>query len=34
MGGSKEEEGIENSASEGRILLNGNPFCVVDLYQQ
>ena len=34
MGGSKEEEGIENSASEGRILLNGNPFCVVDLYHQ
>ena len=30
----KEEEGTVDSAPEGRILINGNPFCVVDLYHQ
>jgi len=34
MGDSKEEEGTEDSAPERRILINGNQFCVVDLYQQ
>jgi len=34
MGGRKEEEGTEDSVPERRILMNGNPFCLVDLYQQ
>jgi hypothetical protein len=34
MGDSKEEEETEDSAPESRILINGNPFCVVDLYYQ
>jgi hypothetical protein len=34
MGDSKEEKGTENSVPERRILINGNPFFVVDLYHQ